>query len=72
MLKIFENDKTFFDMSKAEVSLDIFRQRHVATTAVFTNPNYYPNPIIKFVNQSNLMMQICMFSYISNIQRQLT
>ena len=38
MLKFFDNDRTFFDMSKAEVSLAIFRQRHVAT--VFNNHNF--------------------------------
>ena len=34
----FENVARHFDMSKAVVSLDIFRQRHVATTNVVNNP----------------------------------
>ncbi len=36
----FENVARHLDMSKAVVSLDIFRQRHVATTNVVNNPNY--------------------------------
>jgi hypothetical protein len=38
MLKFFDSDRTFLDMSKVEVLLDIFRQRQVATTTVFHNP----------------------------------
>jgi len=38
-IDIFENVARYFDMSKAVVSLDIFRQRHVATTNVVNNPN---------------------------------
>jgi hypothetical protein len=40
---IFENVARHFDMSKAVVSLDIFRQRHVATTNVVNNPTKNKN-----------------------------
>ena len=58
-IDIFENVARHFDMSKAVVSLDIFRQRHVATTNVVNNPNNFIFLIerLKFLLFSNPIMK---------------
>ena len=52
-IDIFENVARHFDMSKAVMSLDIFRQRHVATTNVVNNPDIYAHSFMIEISEIN-------------------